>query len=117
MATAKDCYALTSYYEKLYQERYSTKPIVNKHRSRWGFDAILQGESLSHARELLDYYFTTVSANNHNLDWFFNNYDRLATTMSEHQEDAALREKIRRESAQRAAAWKERIGNQRVTGN
>jgi hypothetical protein len=115
MVTAKDCYALTSYYEKLYKARYGKAPIVNKFKARYGFDAILQGlkkDEQAAVYGLLDYYFKTSSTNGHALSWFFNNYDRLEETKQLQYEDEQQKIRLRAESEERARKWKERREHQ-----
>ena len=106
MATAKDCHALTSYYEKLYKEKYGRAPNVNRITARWNFDSILGSMSSAHARELIDYYFTTPPTRLHDIVWFFNNYEKLVRAMSEAQIDAEHRRKLMEESKKRAEQWR-----------
>jgi hypothetical protein len=121
--TAKDCYALTSYFVKRYKEHYGVDPKVNKFAARYGFDAMLQGmkkEEFSQINDLIDYYFTTKSEKAHNLQWFFNNYDKLWEAKTVLEEDKARRARLRKESEERARKWKERRdrgSNDRTTGN
>jgi hypothetical protein len=115
MVTAKDCYALTSYFEKVYKAKYGTKPAVNKYSARWGFDAILQGESPDDIKSLIDYYLSTTPPQRHDLDRFFRTYHKLIDAREEEQADREARLRVRRESAERARKWKERLGHQGIT--
>lgn len=117
MAAVKDCYACTSYFVKKYKEKYGYDPKPNKFAARWGWDAVLMDMSVDDAQALIDYYFLTTSANRHNIDWFFRNYDKLLNARNTHAEDSVQRARLRAESAERAAQWRERIGNQRTTSN
>lgn len=114
---AQDCHALISYFVKGYKEKYGMEPVVNRHSARWGFDSILQGMAPAEARNLIDYYFTTTQAKRHNLEWFFYNYDKLIEGRRESEKDRDRREKMRRESEQRAREWREKFGNQGIADN
>lgn len=116
MPTAKDCHILTSYYLKRYKEKYGTDAIVNRHSARWGFDSVLMDMSGDKAKELLDYYFTTINPKKHSLDGFLYNYEKLQENFKMNIEDAEHRAKLRRESEQRAKEWRER-GKQGITNN
>jgi hypothetical protein len=116
MAAVKDCYALVSYYEKKYKEKYGVAKKENKFSARWGFDAMLQDLTVDEVKALLDYYFLTPGTRRHDLTWFFYNYDTLEDAKGEHDKDAALQERVRAESAERAKKWRER-GNKRSYGD
>jgi len=115
-ATVQQCHALISYYIKKYKEKYKgAEPVVNRHSARWGFDSVLMGMSPDEAKEVIDYYFKTTSTRKHSLDWFFYNYEKLIAGKNELAEDQARREKLRRESEERAREWMQRIGNAGTT--
>lgn len=116
MATAKDCHALTTYYEKLYEQKYGSKPNVNRYRSRWGFDSVLMSMSMHNAKELLEYYFTTSSEGRHSLTWFFNNYESLMSAKSDSDTDKEHRKKLMEESKRRAQEWR-KSGKHRITSD
>jgi len=105
MATAKDCNTLTSYYAKLYRAKYGHAPVVNAHKARWAFDSLLITLSVAEAKELLDFYMTYQSNNQHALDWFFYHYEEVQETKIRADEDAKARARLRAESAARAAKW------------
>jgi len=111
MATAKDCHILTSYYEKLYREKYQTAAVVNRNTAKWGFDSILKGISPEETKELLDYWFSNNSAQRHPLQWFFYNYEKLIETRNAQSEDDARRAALRKETEERVRKWRERRGN------
>lgn len=108
MATAQQCHAMTTYYLNKYKDMYGEYPIVNRNTARWGFDGILHELKTDMAKKLVDFYFTTTSANMHALDWFFYNYDKLLISIKAAEEDAALRARLRAESKQRAEEWRAR---------
>lgn len=114
-ATAQQCHAMTTYYVKRYKEKYGTEPVVNRHSARWGFDSVLLGMSPEETKELIDYYFKTTSTRRHSLDWFFYHYEKLIDGKNDLQTDIERRERLRRESEQRAREWREKVGNQSIT--
>lgn len=97
---------MTSYYAKKFKEHYGREANVNRYSARWGFEAVLMGMGTATAHELVDYYFTTPGDRDHNLDWFFYNYDKLYDAMRESKEDAARTERLAAESKQRVAEWR-----------
>lgn len=115
-ATAKDCHALTSYYEKLYKEKYGQAPFVNRYAARWGFDSVLGSMSNTQAKELIEYYFTTASTRKHELEWFFYNYHVLMKNLQAAKDDAAHRNKLMEESKIRAEQWRN-SGKSRIADN
>lgn len=114
--TAAQCHTLTSYYVKLFKERYHREPVVNRHSARWGFEAVLMGMPPEEAKKLLEFYFTTTSQKQHALDWFFYNYDKLIESQTDLDKDRNRREQLRRESEKRAAEWRAR-GNKGIGSN
>lgn len=114
--TAKECHALTSYYEKLYADKYGKKPNVNRYSARWGFDSVLNSMDSEQARSLLEYYFTTPPTKNHDLDWFFWNYEKISQSMVDTAEDTAHRARLMEESKLRAEKWRQ-SGKQGITNN
>ena len=116
MVTAKDCHTLTSYFLTTYKTKYKNSPVVNRNKARWGFEAVLMDFSMDEAKELIDFYLTTASANRHSLEWFLFNYDKMVTAKQSQKDDAERREQLRRESEQRAKEWRER-GNTGISSN
>lgn len=116
MPAAKDCHALITYYIKGYEKKYNNTPNVNRYSARWGFDSVLTGMSMQHAKELLDYYFTTSSPRMHDLDWFFYNYEKLVKGMQDDREDGEHIRRLMEESKSRAEQWRQ-SGKQGITNN
>jgi len=109
MATPKEAHALTSFYKKLWKERYGSAPVVNTHASRWAFDSMLRDMGSTEAKALIEYYFETISPNQHSLDWFLYNYDKLVEAKRVKDEDAAHLARLREESKRRTEEWRKRI--------
>lgn len=110
MATPKagaEAFALVSYFEKKYKERYGTTPVLNRYSGRWFFESTqMPSDSV---KALIDYYFTTVSTVSHSFEWFMYNYDKLLTAKIEHDKDAELRRRRAEQSRRRTQEWKELI--------
>lgn len=112
MATPKQAHAMVSYFGKKYKEKYAIEPRLNRYSARWGFDSVLMDMSEAEAKALVDYYFETQSLNGHSLEWFFYNYEKLAESMANRDEDAASLAAIREQSKRRAEEWrKKKSGN------
>ena len=114
MAKVEDCHALTSYFIKKYKEKYGHNPNVNRFSARWGFDSVLGGMKMDEAKELISFYFTTTTSNNHGIDWFFYNYEKLIDSKRDADSDREKRARLRAETEERARRWNERIGNKRT---
>jgi hypothetical protein len=110
MATPKEAHALVTYFGQKYKEKYGVAPIVNRYQARWGFDSLLMDMSTAEVKRLIEYYFTTPSRASHSLEWFFNNYDKLAVAMEATEEDVASLARIREETRRRTLEWREKRG-------
>lgn len=110
MASAKEAHELVTYYIKAFEKKYHRTPIVNRFSARWGFDSILLSTPEREIKSLLDYYFQTISPNEHSLDWFFYNYEKLAVSKGRSDEDIAHLKRLREESERRTEEWRNRLG-------
>jgi hypothetical protein len=111
MATPKEAHTLSSHFKKIWTEKYGYAPTINRHAARWAFDSMLMDMGAVEAKALIEYYFETASTNQHSLDWFLYNYDKLAASKKVRDEDAAALARIRKESQRRTEEWRKRIGN------
>lgn len=116
MVAAKDCHALTTYFLKVYKNKYNVAPVVNRNKARWGFESILTDYSMDDSKSLIDFYLTTQSGNRHSLEWFLFNYDKIVESRQNKIADDERRQKLRDESEKRAREWRER-GNRGISGN
>lgn len=114
--TVQQCHAMTTYYVKLFKKKYGTEPSMNRHAARWGFESVLTDMTTQIAKELLEFYFTTASDKRHDLEWFLYHYHELMDALSDVEKDRTHRDKLRRESEQRAKEWRER-GNTGIANN
>jgi len=90
----KQPYALISLYEKLYSEKYNKSPRLNKYKEKWAMQDVIDSIGYDRALSLLNYYFS-VTKQGHPLQWFFYNFDRLDDMLSQSEEDAIRRKKMR----------------------
>lgn len=106
--TAQQCHALTTYYITAYTDKYQSKPKVNRHSARWGFESMLMDMNSDEVKRLIDFYLETFSSRRHPLDWFFYNYDNLIEEMADKNKDEEDIERLRHETQERVKAWRER---------
>lgn len=112
MATPKECHALVTYFSKKYKEKYGIAPKVNRYSARWGFDSILMDMKSDEIMTIVDFYFETFNQSGHSLEWFFYNYDKLASAKEDRDKDAAELAVIRERTRKRTEEWrKKRSGN------
>lgn len=111
-ATPKQAHALSSYFVKKYKEKYGYDHRFNRNKARWSWDNMLMDMTPTEAKSLVDYYFTTINPQNHPLEWFFYNYDKLEEAKAKMEEDQRRLEVIRAESAKRAEEWRKKKNGQ-----
>ncbi len=98
---SQDPYILLTQYERLYINKYGTKPRINKYRDKWGMESMIDDLGIEQARVTLDLYFKTVSHDNHSLKVLYNNYDKLVANAAIKERDAAHRRAIMEETRKR----------------
>jgi hypothetical protein len=91
---AKLAYSLVSLYCVLYKEAYDKTPIVNKYREKWAMQDVIDSVGYDRAKVLLEYYFKTKNRN-HQISWFFYNFEKLDLSLQQTEEDKTRRELIR----------------------
>ena len=97
MEKSKEPYALISFYEKLYFEKYNKKPRLNKFREKWAMQDVLDSVGYERAKELIEYYFKTNKFG-HPLNFFFYNFDRIDQLQREIAKDKLNRVRLREET-------------------
>lgn len=115
-ATAQQCHAMTNHFVNCYKEKYGAAPNINRNVARAQFGNILMDLSTKEVIGLIDYYFDTFGVKNHDLTWFFYNYDKLLEAQSSQVVEQGERDRLMQESKQRVKEWRER-GRQGITGN
>lgn len=59
MASAKPAYVLIDRYCKLYEQKYGSKPVMNRFKRQWGFADMASDLGLKEAEEIVEYFFET----------------------------------------------------------
>ena len=90
MASEKEPYILIGLYESLYLSKYGKKPKLNKFREKWAMQDVIDSVGFDHAKDLLVYYFKT-NKSGHPLNFFFNNFDRIDSSMIAMEKDVENR--------------------------
>ncbi len=93
MATNKEPYILITIYMALYEQKYGSKPRINKYREKWAMQDVLDSIGFDQAKDVLNYYFRTGKPG-HPLNFFYNNFDRLEDMMTQVNKDVANRARL-----------------------
>lgn len=93
MASKRQEYALVSLYKKLYKKRYGVTPTVNVYSARYGMLDAIESVGYEGAVDCLEYYFS-INNGSHNLNYFFNNVDKIFDLMDKKRKDAIIRREL-----------------------
>ena len=77
-------------YESLYKDKYGNSPKMNKFREKWAMQDVIDSVGFDRAKELLVYYFS-LPKGGHPLNFFFYNFDRIDSAISEVERDKERR--------------------------
>ncbi len=107
---------LISYYEAKYAQKYGRRPLVNRHREKWGFQDMLESLPMEDCKRVIDYYLDldvshTVRGLLHKFDVYFEN-------MNESEAEKAERIRLRNQTKDVVAEFrrKRQIEQSRDTG-
>jgi len=106
----QQAHSLTAYYVKKYKERYNREPVLNRNTAKWDWENILTGLNVKEIRQLIDYYFSAESSDEHDFKQFTYKYHLILDDMHQRQEDLNTRKKLMQESQKRTEDWKRRFG-------
>jgi hypothetical protein len=106
MATAAECHALTSYFKKQYKAKYGKEPVLNRNVAKAQFGNMLMDYSSEELRNIIDFFLSTYSVNNHRINDLFYGYDKIVEAMLQHEEDVATQERLREETRKRVEEWR-----------
>ena len=98
--TNKQPYIMLWKYEKLYQEKYGKKPIINKYRDKSSMKDVIESVGFDRGMVLLEYYFKT-SKHGHPLIFFLYNFDKLDLMEKEVTKDKNNRKVLREQTKRR----------------
>jgi len=90
VANEKAPYVLMTLYQSLYKEKYGKVPQLNKFREKWAMQDVIESVGFDRAKELLIYYFS-LPKGGHPLQFFFYNFDRIDSAVSEVEKDKERR--------------------------
>ena len=90
MANSKEPYILLSLYQNLYKEKYGKIPSMNKFRSKWAMQDVIDSVGYERASEIMQYYFR-LDKSGHALEFFFYNFDRMDDMMNKIAKDKQSR--------------------------
>jgi hypothetical protein len=90
VANEKEPYVLIGLYQSLYKERYGKTPQVNKFREKWAMQDVIDSVGFERAKEILIYYFS-LNKHGHPLQFFFYNFDRLDSAITDVEKDKERR--------------------------
>ena len=94
---AKEAYILVSLFCSLYKEKYKKPAVVNRYREKWAMKDVIDSLGYDRAKNLLEYYFK-LNKTDHNLTWFFYNFDKINIAMIELEKDKSRREFIMKQT-------------------
>ncbi len=77
-------------YQSLYKEKYGKSPQINKFREKWAMQDVIESVGFDRAKELLIYYFS-LPKGGHPLQFFFYNFDRIDSAVTEIEKDKERR--------------------------
>ncbi len=93
--------ALVTLYIQCFERKYFNKPLVNRHRVKWGFQDMISDLGYQSAHDTIEYYFKTSGQNNHSVDFLLYNYEKVFQVMEEIIKDQKNREELRKQTEQR----------------
>lgn len=104
--TAQQCHAMTTYFVKQYESVLGRATVVNRNKTRWGFEAILMDFTAEQTKSLIDYYLEHYASPN--VEWFLFNYDKVVEAKQDQEERQKTAAKRREETARRLEEWRNR---------
>jgi hypothetical protein len=90
VANEKAPYILMTLYQSLYKDKYGKSPQLNKFREKWAMQDVIESVGFDRAKELLIYYFS-LPKGGHPLQFFFYNFDRIDSAVTEIERDKERR--------------------------
>ena len=106
MANPADAQSAIFYYQGAYKAFYGEKPVVNYYKLNFAFGAVIDDIGLEATKDLIDFYFQTLSSDKHNPETFARNYDKLINAMNEQESKKAYMDKLKEETRLRAEEWR-----------
>lgn len=99
--------ALVTLFIKLYTEKYSAAPKLNRYKAKWGFQSMVEDLGYERSQEVVHYYFRT-SKQGHPVEFLHMNYEKIADYNEERKRDEAMRAELRRQTEQQVKEYEEK---------
>ncbi len=93
----KQPYIMLWKYEKLYEEKYGKKPVLNKFRDKMAMKDVIESVGFDRGMTLLEYYFKLIK-HGHPLIFFLYNFDKIDSAQKELEKDKAKRKILREQT-------------------
>ena len=102
----KQPYIMLWKYEKLYEEKYGKKPVMNKYRDKLAMKDVIESVGFERGMSLLEYYFK-LPKYGHPLIFFLYNFDKIDYLKTEIEKDVVHRRLLREETKKRVEGLEE----------
>ena len=100
---------LISHYQKLYEQRFGKRPILNRNKLKYLLADILRDLSMDEVKALITYYIKVEKAEPALLTLCYD-YAEILEVMRKNEKDASERSQLMRETMQRTREFRERYG-------
>lgn len=101
---ARLAHILLSQFEREHREAHGRKPSINRYSAKWGMMDVIDSVDFDRASELITYYMgirNTTFRNEHPLEFFYKNFDKMDANEIIGRRDAERRAMIMRNTAER----------------
>lgn len=102
--TDKEAFSLLSEYIRLYKSRYTSAPIINKYKEKWGMASLVEDFGREEVEKTLNYYFKT-NREGHSLPWFYNNFSTVHISRLSAEKDDKIRAAARQKTQELRAEY------------
>jgi hypothetical protein len=110
MTVNQQAYSLISLYEKKYEQKYGSKPSINRHRDKWGFQDMVEDLGYDRAKYIVEYYFDLRYVG-HPLQTLLRSYDRFDEIDRDRQNDEVNRLRLRELTKKKVEEFEREHGN------
>ncbi len=111
MATVKPAYILLGEFERLFKEKYKTRPNLNKYKHQHGFTAMVDQYGLDESRAITEHFFK-MERPPHKIEDLLYNYEVVKEVLDRIREDEVNRAKLREETRLRVESMRKWSNNE-----
>lgn len=104
---------LIDFFEECYVERYGIKPQINRIRDKWNMRDLYNELGMREVKKLIRLYFSSISSNQHSLQFFYNNYEKLIVQQQLREKDLKHRKEVLKQTKKRVKNEQRSSTNQR----